>query len=526
MRNTGSTAWGKILAAIVSASLAGTLGVSGAFAQETDSSTAATATQSVQQTQSVQSAQSVQQTQSARPKTDTAPATRDKAKSGAQPDAQSQTGGASAANSVSSVTGVDLGGGTVVYASDSIDQQAVYRQALARVTKWRQDALNDKRIKINGLTVADYLAKSGVSQSDYLSPKWSNTLERIAIQRAIEAYDASYGHVRLNGESCFSATVGNNGAYGEILAWGSANMADAIDLWASEKGDYIKMLNGQSHGQTGHYEILIDPAYDAYGFAGSSSQYYGTAFAGEAGTSLGSDDTTPTNLKGRYDFPVAVSDSLINQGTTSNIPGSMAKGSRVNAQVKLKYGNGRYVLRGSWASTDPSVVSTTAPGNVTAAGNGSATLTLNASGKTLRFDVKVVSAASVYRVYNRNSGLHHYTTSAAERNMLVHLGWRDEGTSFRTVAKGTPGSKLVYREYNRHNGTHNWTMSLGEHNMLKRVGWKDEGVAWYVMPDAATNVYRLYNRNSGEHVYTTSYGEYLAVQRAGWRGEGVAWRSL
>ncbi|PJM75551.1 hypothetical protein CSQ87_03775 [Bifidobacterium simiarum] len=139
-----------------------------------------------------------------------------------------------------------------------------------------------------------------------------------------------------------------------------------------------------------------------------------------------------------------------------------------------------------------------------------------------------VKQVPVYRVYNRRSGLHHYTTNKAEKDMLVRLGWRDEstkGASFITVAKGTAGAKPVYREYNRRTGNHNWTLNKAEHDMLVRLGWKGEGVAWYA-PASGKNVYRLYNRNSGEHVYTMSYGEYVAVQRAGWRGEGVAWKSL
>ncbi|PLS30130.1 Listeria-Bacteroides repeat domain, partial [Bifidobacterium margollesii] len=77
-----------------------------------------------------------------------------------------------------------------------------------------------------------------------------------------------------------------------------------------------------------------------------------------------------------------------------------------------------------------------------------------------------VKRVPVYRVYNRNSGLHHYTTSAAERNMLVRLGWRDEsrGASFVTVGRGTPGARPVYREYNRRSGNHNWTLNKREHD--------------------------------------------------------------
>ena len=137
-------------------------------------------------------------------------------------------------------------------------------------------------------------------------------------------------------------------------------------------------------------------------------------------------------------------------------------------------------------------------------------------------------AMPVYRVYNRNSGLHHYTTSASEYRALVKLGWRGEGRSFDSVAKGAKGAVPVYREYNPNDGNHNWTTNLNEHRNLIRHGWHDEGVAWYVYPSGSksgTTVYRLYNPNSGEHVYTTNRVEYDKVARAGWHKEGIAWRS-
>ncbi|KFI53862.1 hypothetical protein [Bifidobacterium callitrichos] len=139
-----------------------------------------------------------------------------------------------------------------------------------------------------------------------------------------------------------------------------------------------------------------------------------------------------------------------------------------------------------------------------------------------------VTAVPVYRVYDVNSGLHHYTTSEAERDHLVRLGWRDEGTSFKAAKEDASNKNLkpVYREYNPNDGNHNWTMSKAEHDHLVRVGWHDEGVAWYVDASASTEVYRLYNPNSGEHVYTTSWAEYESVGRAGWHQEGVAWQSL
>ena len=152
-----------------------------------------------------------------------------------------------------------------------------------------------------------------------------------------------------------------------------------------------------------------------------------------------------------------------------------------------------------------------------------------------------VKRVPVYRAYNRNSGLHHYTTSVVEYRSLVKRGWRGEGKSFDSVSKGAEGAVPVYREYNPNDGNHNWTTNLNEHRNLIGHGWHDEKVAWYVYSSGSksgTTVYRLYNptkfrvgRNGkgnggGEHVYTTSRAEYDKVGRAGWHKEGVAWKGV
>ena len=65
----------------------------------------------------------------------------------------------------------------------------------------------------------------------------------------------------------------------------------------------------------------------------------------------------------------------------------------------------------------------------------------------------VCSNQSVYRVYNKNNGLHHYTKSRTEVDNLVALGWNDEGVSFCVVENGT----AVYRLYNPNDGNHMYT---------------------------------------------------------------------
>ena len=132
----------------------------------------------------------------------------------------------------------------------------------------------------------------------------------------------------------------------------------------------------------------------------------------------------------------------------------------------------------------------------------------------------------VFRLYNPNSGLHHYTTSNKEKDYLIAAGWRFEGASFNSVPQNSANASTVYREYNPNNGCHNWTMNKGEHDVLVSLGWKNEGIAWYVKADGPIYVYRLYNPNSGEHVFTTNPSEYQTVVNAGWNGEGVAWKGV
>ncbi|KAB5607900.1 CAP domain-containing protein [Bifidobacterium jacchi] len=436
-----------------------------------------------------------------------------------------------------SVLGVTLGSGTTVFTTVVLNQKDVRAKALSGVVKWRRDALKDSRIKVQYwdeatnspkyVTIAKYLLLKGMSQQQYLSPKWSNALERIAVQRAVEAADYQLGHSRPNGQDWSTAAFGQDSTWREILAWGVSDASEAVDLWASEKGEYLKEVEGKSHGVTGHYVQLIDPDARWYGFGQGESPEWGTSFAGEAADNVINQSQAATNWTGRKTVEVNVADALLNKGVYSNIPGSLEVGRRVAGVVKLRYLSGHYQFRGAWSSTNPAILSVSNGNVVTAKKAGEAAIRVSGQGKSFSFKVRVINASKVpvYRVYNRRSGLHHYTTNAAEKNMLVAKGWRYEGVSFN-AARGGSGLKPVYREYNRRNGNHNWTMNKREHDMLVNLGWRNEGIAWYVLPSAPTTVYRLYNPNSGEHVYTTNYYEYQLVGSRGWRREGVAWKSL
>lgn len=163
-------------------------------------------------------------------------------------------------------------------------------------------------------------------------------------------------------------------------------------------------------------------------------------------------------------------------------------------------------------------------GRVTVAGNGK-----NVIG-SVNVNYNVVKKAEVaktdlYRLYNKNSGEHFFTTSAGEKNNLVKAGWNFEGVAMQTVKDG--GVK-VYRLYNKNNGgEHVYTTSKGEANSLVRAGWAYEGVAFNAAKKGdkdAVKIYRVYNPNkvANNHHYTQSWGEKTVLVKQGWKDEGVA----
>ncbi|AGL47882.1 trypsin-like peptidase domain-containing protein [Streptococcus suis] len=128
------------------------------------------------------------------------------------------------------------------------------------------------------------------------------------------------------------------------------------------------------------------------------------------------------------------------------------------------------------------------------------------------------TSGAVYRVYNPNSGWHHYTSSLGEKNHLVSLGWKDEGIAWE-AGNNVP----VHRLYNPNNGHHFYTTNTAEKDSLVATGWKYENIAFYSGDNL--EVFRLYNPNTGEHFYTVNYLERNHLIAVGWGYEGVAFKT-
>ena len=88
----------------------------------------------------------------------------------------------------------------------------------------------------------------------------------------------------------------------------------------------------------------------------------------------------------------------------------------------------------------------------------------------------------IYRVYNpNNGGTHMYTKNPAEVIYLVQHGWQEGKPVFRTAEATAASLKPVYRlkNPNSKNGEHQFTTSAAEKAMLLANGWGDEGIAFY-----------------------------------------------
>ena len=263
----------------------------------------------------------------------------------------------------SSITGVEIGRAFHVTAQVSVNQNAVYADALDAVIRWRRDAYNDSNVKLeyNGsyVTVRQYLNNAGISASEYFSPRWSNALERIALQRSIEAGDYNLGHTRPDGTSCFTATYNGISANGEVLAWGQSDITEAIDDWASEKSEWIKHANGQNSGEYGHYQALIDPSFRSYGFAQApASKPFGSVFVGEASVSE-LDDQSPTRIEGKnLTFDVTLFFEMLGAQFFHNVkPTGLVVGQTLDYALATNYCDWRYSLVGTLTSEDDSIVS-------------------------------------------------------------------------------------------------------------------------------------------------------------------------
>lgn len=111
---------------------------------------------------------------------------------------------------------------------------------------------------------------------------------------------------------------------------------------------------------------------------------------------------------------------------------------------------------------------------------------------------------AIYRLYNKNTNNHLYTTSVSERDRAAsQYNFQKEGVAF---IRCQAGGKDIYRLYNARNGRHLFTASASERDKANsQTNFKYEGVAFKAC--GSKEVYRLYSAREQKHFYTTSVSE-------------------
>jgi hypothetical protein len=132
----------------------------------------------------------------------------------------------------------------------------------------------------------------------------------------------------------------------------------------------------------------------------------------------------------------------------------------------------------------------------------------------------------MYRSYNPTFDDHFYTTSEAEfLNARDTYDYDDESSGqsgFGIANAQIAGSSPVYRLYNGSTGIHYYTLSQGERDILVADNlFTSEGIVGYMFQTAeaavgqtVTPIYHLYNNNSGGHLYTENLGTANAIVAA------------
>lgn len=130
----------------------------------------------------------------------------------------------------------------------------------------------------------------------------------------------------------------------------------------------------------------------------------------------------------------------------------------------------------------------------------------------------------VYRLYNKWSGEHLYTTNVDEYRYLPTIGWRGEGEAWVSPTEGDP----VYRLYNPYSGDHHYTKDSSEYQYLQTLGWRGEGPIFCSLQGEGVPVYRLYNPwlTCVTHLFSTSESEYDNLGAIGWQQEGLAFFAI
>ena len=140
----------------------------------------------------------------------------------------------------------------------------------------------------------------------------------------------------------------------------------------------------------------------------------------------------------------------------------------------------------------------------------------------------------VYRFFNKDTGVHFYTSSEAEKDsILANLpNYSLEGVSYEAVdpLTGTDNSSVVHRFLNQNTGAHIYTIDETERSFiaenLSNYEYEGEAFAAYTFQVEGTiPIHRFYNSELDAHFYTPSETERESVENnlPNYDYEGIAY---
>ena len=136
---------------------------------------------------------------------------------------------------------------------------------------------------------------------------------------------------------------------------------------------------------------------------------------------------------------------------------------------------------------------------------------------------------TVWRLFLPQLGEHLFTTDLNEYNMLGNGGWSREGIAFRMFDKpglyaGAPTVPL-FRLFDRSTGLHHWTADAHEASVLaSQPSWDYEGPIGDLLAGPVTGavpMYRLVLTGTAFHLWTIDPNEHKTLQTKGWKSEGI-----
>ena len=143
---------------------------------------------------------------------------------------------------------------------------------------------------------------------------------------------------------------------------------------------------------------------------------------------------------------------------------------------------------------------------------------------------------TIYRFYDRHSGVHFYTIDENERNYVYDRlnNYTYESASYKGIDSLSETESLaVHRFYNRDSGVHFYTIDENEKNVVEEEldNYNYEGEAFFAsitQVEGSIPIYRFFNSITGAHFYTPSAGEKDNVEAnlPDFQSEGIAYYAL